>query len=352
MHYSLAQNNWQPEQVHKLSALLACQDIRLVTKQGGGNSVVYCIEAAGRKWAVKSYPPYAPGQRDRLAAEVMVYQFLNQHGIPSVPTLNTYSESERWLVMDWIEGEVPQHYGTSDIEQAVKFIQSISRLNTLPNAKKLPLAAEACLSLTILLDQIRQRFERLQAITDEHVLQRFLSDEFEPVLVRCHDLAMAGYHEAGIDPDSALPQEKRSLIPADFGFHNTIRDRSGKLYFFDFDYFGWDDPVKLLADVLWHPKMQLSDQQKQTFIRGFSGAYAHDAQFLSRFRYTWSLFGLRWVLILLNEFIPAFWQNRQHANVYQNQIEAKKIQLKRAKDLLLNLQQIGCPYEVTTATSI
>ena len=39
----------------------------------------------------------------------------------------------------------------------------------------------------------------------------------------------------------------RILSPSDFGLHNTI-SKKNKLYFFDFEYFGWDDPIKLICD--------------------------------------------------------------------------------------------------------
>src|SRR5205085_4836805 len=104
--------HWQREQVAKLKKILACQDLRFLTKQGGGNSKVFCVEADGLRWAVKSYPPYAPSQRDRLAAEVAAYQFLNQQAVPAVPLLKSYCERERWLIMSWIDGEVPQEYSS------------------------------------------------------------------------------------------------------------------------------------------------------------------------------------------------------------------------------------------------
>jgi thiamine kinase-like enzyme len=325
----------QSSQIEHLKKLLDCEETRILTKEGGGNSKVFCAEVRGKKWAVKSYPPYAPNQRDRLAAECTTYQFLNQHQVPSVPTFKTACPTERWLVIDWIEGNIPNTYSASDVEQAINFIRQIAKLNQWPEAHTLPLAAEACLSLNSIIKQIEQRFERLSLHTShEPALHDFLLYNFLPLFAQSKTQAINGYLKNNLNPQSELASELRSLIPADFGFHNTLRDAAGKLYFFDFDYFGWDDPVKLLADILWHPKMNLSEEQKQQFITGISLIYNHDSSFLSRFQYTFPLFGLRWALILLNEFIPAFWQNRQHAEAHQNHFDAKSNQLKRAKELL------------------
>ncbi len=332
-----------------LKLLLGCHDAKILSKSGGGNSVVYCVDVGVKKLAVKSYPPYAPGKRDRLAAEVMVYQFLNEHHVSSVPALKLFSTEDRLLVMEWMDGEIPVCHSADDIEQAIAFIAEIARLNAVPRARELPLAAEACLSLTTIIGQISQRLLRLLAAAEhESQLQEFLQNEFMPVFQDCQESAKAGFAAAGLNPDAELPQEKRSLIPADFGFHNTIRDKDNRLHFFDFDYFGWDDPVKLLADILWHPKMTLTAVEQQQFIRGIANVYRNDATFLPRFHHTLALFGLRWTLIFLNEFIPEFWQNRQHAEVHANQDEAKINQLQRARATLLNVKNIGSQYEFIT----
>lgn len=337
----------------KVNAMLGCHDAAIVTSRGGGNSVVYCVEANGKKVAVKSYPPYAPDKRDRLAAETMVYEFLHAHHVSRVPKWYAASSEHRLLIMDWIEGDVPLSYSIEDIEQAIQFIASIASLNALPAAKQLPLAAEACLSLTILIKQITTRLQRLQSASEnEPELAAFLSTEFIPLFMNEQQRAHAGYDKDSLDAEAELPACHQSLIPADFGFHNAIRDAHGALYFFDFDYFGWDDPVKLLADILWHPKMFLSEPQKQRFIDGISHVYRADTTFLARFHHTLGLFGLRWSLIFLNEFLPEFWQNRQHAAVHDNQAEAKINQLERARATLASVQQIGSHYDSISKTSL
>jgi hypothetical protein len=342
MQSSLIETPLHAELLSDLQRILKTEQVEIVARKGGGNSVVFCVEANGTKMAVKSYPPYAPGKRDRLSAEVMVYQFLNEHKVASVPALKMFSEDNRLLMMDWIDGEIPNEYVDQDIDQAIHFLQSIANLNNIEAAKALPQAAEACLSLTTIIDQVAKRLQRLQlAAQHEPALMLFLQEEFIPMFIYCQQAAVDGYQQEGLSIDAELDESKRSLIPADFGFHNTIRDQAGKLYFFDFDYFGWDDPVKLLADILWHPKMQLSQQHRQRFISGVTKVYRNDPDFLTRFNHTLALFGLRWTLIYLNEFIPEFWQNRQHAAVHANHADAKVMQLNRARETLLNVQKIG-----------
>jgi hypothetical protein len=104
------------------------------------------------------------------------------------------------------------------------------------------------------------------------------------------------------DAHRQLPEKLQRLIPADFGFHNAIRATGGGLRFIDFDYFGWDDPVKLTADFVLHPAMSLSRAEKETVITRLATARSEDSQFLQRLETQLPLYALRWTLILLNVF--------------------------------------------------
>ena len=99
-------------------------------------------------------------------------------------------------------------------------------------------------------------------------------------------------------------------MPSDFGFHNSLRRPDGSLAFLDFEYFGWDDPVKLTADILLHPGRPLQPTAAARFRRSGDALYGDDPAFAARLAAYLPLFGLRWVLILLNEFIPERWQRR------------------------------------------
>ncbi|EKD72970.1 MAG: hypothetical protein ACD_45C00489G0001, partial [uncultured bacterium] len=195
----------QSLELEHLKQLLACRSLSLISQSGGGNSKVFCVMENGKKWAIKSYPPYAPNQRDRLAAECAVYQFLNQHQVKAMPTLKTVCLDKRWLVIDWIEGSLPKTYDAFDIAQAVSFLGAVAKLNHVPAAQHLPLAAEACLSLDELIQQIEMRRKRLCDVNvPDSALQDFLSHDFLPCLTRYQAVAREGYRKHGILSDQLL----------------------------------------------------------------------------------------------------------------------------------------------------
>jgi hypothetical protein len=130
-----------------------------------------------------------------------------------------------------------------------------------------------------------------------------------------------------------LPRAQQTLSPSDFGLHNALRSGAG-LTFVDFEYFGWDDPVKLVADVLWHPGMALGQPLRQKFFRSAADVYEVDAHFRGRFERDAPLYGLRWALIVLNEFLPGVWERRVAAGQAADRPAALERQLAKADALL------------------
>ena len=115
--------------------------------------------------------------------------------------------------------------------------------------------------------------------------------------------ASEAYARLGRPPDQALEPAERVLSPSDFGAHNAIRRPDGSLAFVDFEYFGWDDPVKLTADFLLHPAMRLTREQKERFAARVMGLFA-ESDAPARLPALLPLFAVRWICIVLNVFLP------------------------------------------------
>lgn len=298
---------------------------------GGGNSRIYKIESAGKHFALKRYPSIHTDPRDRLGTERAALQFFAQHYISCTP---------RWIngeapfaLMEWIEGSVVSAPTLHDIDEATAFLSQLFLLSANVSESAMPLASEACLSGHMMVDQIIQRLEKLRAVSPSQPdLHHFLENSIAPALQERSAAAQAAYRAHSWRFDAPLPFYERRLIAADFGFHNAIRLSNGHLTFIDFEYFGWDDPVKLLADFLLHPAMQLGEAMKQRFLDALFPVL--DAAAKHRFLALYPLFGLRWALILLNEFLPDRWQARAAARLRDDWETVKKEQLEKAQAML------------------
>jgi hypothetical protein len=176
-------------------------------------------------------------------------------------------------------------------------------------------------------------------------LNDFLVNQFEQAYKRI--LEKSKEHWPG-HFDVQLSKTHQLLSPSDFGFHNAFQTRDG-LKFIDFEYFGWDDPVKLTCDFILHPGMDLSDEQKKLWLCSIKDIFIADRSFKQRFVRSYSLYGLCWCLIQLNIF-NIDEQKKKHIKTAKNHDFEKKQaqQLKKSKKLLNHLNEVhkyGLPQE-------
>jgi hypothetical protein len=265
---------------------------------------------------------------------------MERYRINTVPRVLGVDSGRGYALLTWIDGSDVSDVGQAEIDAAIGFLSAVHGLRGTPCAAIQPMAAEACLCGGDIDRQIKERLVRLQeAGANERELMEFLDRSFSPLFLRAIGEARAAVAAVGLDFTAELPQEWRSLVPSDFGFHNSLRRSDGSLVFFDFEYFGWDDPVKLTADILLHPGRALLPAQRKRFRLAATELYSNDPQFARRLSSYQLLFGLRWVLILLNEFIPERWQRRVLAGDAGSWSDAKVRQLSLARDFLASLPQ-------------
>ena len=304
------------------SALTGAPATEVVQASHGGNSRVYKVTAGGRTYALKQYP----ADRNRLDVERQALELMAKHNVVSVP--EWYSAQAPYALMGWVEGAVIKEPKESDIAEAAVFLEALHRLSKKTPAQDMPLAAEACLSGQLIIDQLEKRLAALMPHAAENpALQQFLTQRFLPLYTSRFLAAksMSGFADE-------LPHADRTLIAADFGFHNIMRTPDGDLTFIDFEYFGWDDPVKLMSDFLLHPATPLTLAMKKNFHTHAVRIYGNGVQ--PRFAAFYPLFGLRWALILLNEFIPARWQARKAARGDGDWDTIKTEQIAKAEAML------------------
>jgi hypothetical protein len=307
---------------------------------GGRNSRIWRVSGDGRQFALKQYPPRRDDPRDRLSTEVGALRLMERHRIDAVPRVLGVDEARGFALLSWIDGSDVRDISDADIDAAVAFLSAIHNLRAASWAAAQSLAAEACLCGGEIERQIKRRVTQLRAVAGaETELIEFLDQSFAPWFAEASQQARARMAATGLDFDVELPQEWRSLVPSDFGFHNSMRRNDGSLAFVDFEYFGWDDPVKLTADILLHPGRTLTLTQRKRFRQAALQLYGNDAVFPGRLSAHLPLFGLRWVLILLNEFIPKRWQRRVLAGEAGSWSAAKARQLASAREFLASLPE-------------
>ena len=290
--------------------------VRTVELAGrGGNNRLYRVTTQdGRVLALKSYPSRATDPRDRLGTEFSALSFVAGYDAPPRTPAAIARADEGFGLYQWIDGVPPGPPDPAGIDAMLAFIGWLSTVRDRPETAAMGLASEACLSIPQTAFQLRRRQRRLNEVAaEEPALADYMTGGFGPALDQALDRADRLYRAAGLDPEADLSHAHRILSPSDFGFHNAVRRPDGRLVFLDFEYFGWDDPVRLAGDVAWHPAMNLPDACAARFVEGCRRLFAGDPGFETRLMAQWPLLGLRWCAIILNEFLPERWVGRVHA---------------------------------------
>jgi hypothetical protein len=192
-----------------------------------------------------------------------------------------------------------------DVDALVDLLSALQPLRTKAAGAAIGTASEAGFSLAAVEKHVKARADRLrQHAVGEQALRQWFDGSFDPLLSKVVTWYRSEAVESGQAVDLEIGADRRTLSPSDFGFHNAIRRQDGSLAFVDFEYFGWDDPAKTVVDFLLHPGMTLPETLKERFAERFLRAFAFVPGLAARARLVYPLFGLKWCLILLNDFLP------------------------------------------------
>jgi Phosphotransferase enzyme family len=301
----------------------------------GRNSRVFRVDLDGgdpRRVVVKVYRRDPGDERDRLGTEFGSLRFLWQNDVRSIPCPIALDRDRHCAIYEYIVGVAATSgtIGTEDVDTAVSFLNALKQLRGVAGSDALPAASEACFSLRDLVTHVAGRLERLRrahGVDDDVVaLHEWIDETLNPLLIGVGEWCRSEARQSAIAFDEPLSRQARTLSPSDFGFHNAIRRPDGKLAFVDFEYFGWDDPAKIIVDYLLHPGMALGDVLKRRFADGVQAAFADVPQLAARARVVYPLYGLKWALILLNDFLPERFS--------QTRGEWRRAQLAKAQNLV------------------
>lgn len=325
-----------------VSRMLGCPVVSVRQVGGGRNSRVHVVVSGdGSSYVAKLYFRDPSDTRDRLSVEFNALTYLRAHGVSSVPEPIALTRNPDCGIYGYVEGDrvLSQDVTDSDIDAAVDFLCRLKQLAAAERRDVLPPASEAFFSIESLLANLSARLERLRAVrivdARDCAMHDFLGQQLVPWLAEFTQRCRREMLLCGRSLSDEMPRESRTLSPSDFGFHNTLRGPDGQLTFIDFEYFGWDDPAKTISDFLLHPGMELSWEQRHRFFREIVPRFGDSRELESRIRMLYPLFGVKWSLILLNEFLPGGLRRRGFAEERRHDAqELRSGQLDKAKRML------------------
>jgi len=314
---------------------------------GSGNNRVYSVQCSdSKKYVAKFYFRHSSDQRERLEVEFASLSFLWRQGISDIPYPLAISREKSCAIYGFIEGKkiTPAEITVDDINRVVDFLRRLKDLSGVAQAQNIPPASEACFSIKAIIASIEERLNRLTSLKGQgeeyRKLEAFLRDDFKPFLTVLKRWAQRQCNLRNISFDLEIPRRETTLSPSDFGFHNAIRANDGRVVFLDFEYFGWDDPAKTISDFLFHPAVILSQSMKEIFVQRMFDIFKENGRLAERIKIAYPLFGLKWCMIMLNEFVTSGFIRRVYATenlLDRNQMQRE--QLDKAKNFYCKIKE-------------
>lgn len=271
---------------------------------GGRNNRIFRVRGPSGLAALKVYYRGPEDHRDRFTAERMFYALAAKRGASTASWLDA-DESLGVALLTWIDGKpVEQSIPEEDVRSAASFLVRVNE--PVPADTDVPfVASEACFSSAEHLHLLGQRLSRLEDASEgAPMLGDFLSAQLAPFAVKVRRSLAA--NEAA---DFSATAGRRILSPGDFGLHNAMRDQDGRIVFFDFEYSGWDDPVKTVADVFLQPEKPVDWK----FLPGFCARLQAWPDLEHRVRAWIPFFAAKWAVILLSPVAKGVAERRRFA---------------------------------------
>jgi hypothetical protein len=240
-----------------------------VLKGGINNQVFKLITTDGSALIGKVYKRSLDDPRDRLMHETRFLRLLEKAGIDCVPRVLAVDEKNGIAIHTQVDGTpwpedltVPPHIW----RQFSLFLERIQETVFLSGAAEIPLAAEAAMSLQEHIGWIQQRRDLWRARALEGDLQfatkRFVLEDIEAEYMKVAQSTIS-------HPEfrKRIASNQLILTPSDFGLHNALVTPKGTVNFIDFEYAGWDDPLKTQIDFSLQPRYRAGRPEDLDFFK-------------------------------------------------------------------------------------
>ena len=292
----------------------------LIPLGGGANNRTYEIILQDKTRSLgKVYYRDKNDSRDRLKSESNFLEALNSIGCPNVPLLEIKDENHGIAVHSWIDGLnadqmeiVPNKVWDDCIDFIVK-IQEIKKKDT-----NLPYASEAAFSFREHIELLQLRRDAWMSVALEQ------PDELSPALNHLVTTTLEQKYQTLAEQlishpefNTLISENERILSPSDFGLHNILIDDNGGCHFIDFEYAGWDDPAKTLADFFAQPRRSAPYELYIIMREALAGLIPpkHRDFFYQRVPIIDRIIRLKWCYIILNQIHPKEKKRREFAGI-------------------------------------
>ena len=251
----------------------------------GRNAGAYLIKSSGRNMVVKSYKQTSESY-ERFAREKLFLEHCLEKEIFCVPKINDYDYRAKQILMEHLGNSSEIKMSMNTCLALFEFVKCLNK----NSSKKFSNAKDAYLDeMNVSLD-IERRIQQVSNLK----LTGPLKSYFEEV---SHIFLSGSFSNLVNLPFQSDTVSKfvGFISPSDVGLHNMLLIEQ-KYYFIDFEYSGYDNPLKFLCDFITNPDNDIDDILLPKVIDLFQAFFAIPVN--EWIFDTLKFFSIKWCLIL------------------------------------------------------
>lgn len=304
---------------------------------GGANNRVYAVISGPERSVLKAY--YRDGQ-PRLEAEFSFLELAHECGVDSVAVPLARDDCAGMALYTFLEGRrmTPADVNSAAVQKAASLFARVNEHLELAMHRALPVAAEACFSLSEHLEGVERRVMRLAELhpTDDldELAKKFVADQLTPTWRDASRRVAEQAADRDLSLDHPIALGERCVSPSDFGFHNALLDDDGRISFLDFEYAGWDDPAKLICDFFCQLAVAAPKDLQPSFEWTALSPFPSAQRISERAVLLAPVYRVKWTCIVLNDFLAQGRARRGYALGSDQDRERRSAQLSKARELL------------------
>jgi hypothetical protein len=266
---------------------------------GGGINRLFRVDTPKEEYLLKVYGSDLDSRRFR---EVAALTFLPKHGFDEVPRVVAFNREKGYALYTFVNGnKVRQEDLTS--EQMIKIADFVLKLQAIkPSNVDMEIlnAHRACFSTQDYIDNFKFRLEAFEESVESGTNQELkdFNNKYKlSQIVMEQAQKLSSKLNNGEINKQILPEDRR-LSPMDLGVHNMLFDND-KIWFLDFEKFGWDDPRKMAAEFINHDRStEISDENKKVFLDYYKSNWDIPPALQADFDSFFKLSDLDWLTIV------------------------------------------------------
>lgn len=275
--------------------------------RGGNNRIFKLLTDTNEAFV---YKEYFIDDRNRMNREYNALEFLGGQNLSCIPHPIAKNIDQNCALYTFVEGDSEN---ADDPKTKDKFDQSVMTTDSFTSF------------VDIISFRLNKFLKHIKSTEAPNILTEFYN-RVSPHKIINSRIANLKRQNTRLFHQQIQSVDKR-LSSVDFGPHNMIFGKD-QVNFIDFEYFGWDDPVKIVPNLIFHEgSASISKSTKDEILHKYISSTKLQAQVVDRLSVSLSLASLDWLSILLWGLTPEKISARQFSDPNLNVVEYQENQI-------------------------